>query len=76
MIASLTTITAIIGWLCVKVSEKDTRFNGIDDTEGVVFISGNFSEEYEIDAERKFQWPKSNGVLIFYCRLHLENKNS
>ena len=49
----VTSVLAIFGWIFVKVSEKDNRFDGIDDTEGVVFISGNFSDEYEIDAECK-----------------------
>ena len=54
LLSIFTTIISIVGWLLVKLSEKDTRFDGIDDAEGVVFISGNFSDEYEIDAERKF----------------------
>jgi hypothetical protein len=61
MLGYISTLTAVLGWTLVKISEKDNRFDGIDDTEGVVFISGNFSDEYEIDTERKpfsaSKWP-------------------
>ena len=44
---------AVVAWALIFWSEKDNRFDGIEDEEGVVFISNNFDEEYEVDAESK-----------------------
>lgn len=44
---------AVVACALIFWSEKDNRFDGIEDEEGVVFISNNFDEEYEVDAESK-----------------------
>lgn len=69
LLSYLTTVTALISWVMILKSERDNRFDGIDDTEGVVFISGNFSDEYEIDAESKL----FNKTCLNLFSVHVEN---
>jgi len=44
---------SLVAWGLIAWSEKDNRFDGIEDEEGVVFIANNFDDEYEVDAESK-----------------------
>ena len=46
---------ALVAWGLICWSERDNRFDGIEDEEGVVFIANNFNDEYEVDAESKFE---------------------